>query len=551
MRRLRLIVPRYPYFNIYSRIPMPSLGLVSIGTVVSRAGRYAVEIVDENNYHGPLDHHRLQAERPADVVGIYGGLSSTALRVYELASRYRAMGVPTLAGGAHVTALPEEAIRHGVDVVVLGEGEETVIEVLDALEAGRSLAGVAGLAYRDGEAVRRTGARAPIADLDTLPTPDFSLLVNPRRRSRFVPVGRTRGCNFRCEFCAVHSQFGRTRWASPERTFEQLRDLRRQGHRIFFFADDNFAQDRPGTVRLLRLIIRWRETMRRARRPCFIIQARAQIGRDADLLRLMRRAGVTTMCIGLESPIDEDLKAMRKGQSAAAMEADLASIRRHGFYIHGMFIFGYPLAEGAPAGARLTVRERADRFLDFVRRTRLDTIQVMKAVPLPGTGLSRRLERAGRIYPRDEVGWDKYDGNWVVFEPDRGTSAVALQEEATRIMREFYRARNVAKWAYMVPFSPVDLAYYTARKAFELGRAYLREWRGLRRGTNRATHLRDAIRRISADSLLAGLHAVRRRWRNAIWKTGAVFLIRGWLESFRREGFRELLTRYHSRIPGA
>jgi len=458
MKRLRLIVPRYPYFNIYSASPMPPLGLVSVGTVVSRTGRYAVEIIDENNYRGPLDHRRLQEDRPADVVGIYGGLTSTVLRAYELACCYRGMGVPTLAGGAHVIALPEEAVSRGVDVVVLGEGEETVLEVLEALEAGRSPAGIPGLAYLEGKAIRRTAPRPPIADLDALPTPDFSLLVNPRRRLRFVPVGRTRGCNFHCEFCAVHRQFGPTRWASPERTFEQVRNLWGQGHRFFFVIDDNFAQDRRGTVTLLRSIIGWREA----------IQARSEVGRDLELLRLMQRAGVTSICIGLESPIDEDLRAMRKGRSAADMEADLANLHRHGFYIHGMFIFGYPQTEDSSTGSRLTARQRADRYLDFTRRTRLDTIQVMTAVPLPGTDLARRLSEAGRIYPLDEVGWDKYDGNWVVFEPDGGTSAAALQEEATRIMREFYRAR-VQRGHVGAPYR--DLALLYGQPAPEAGNA--------------------------------------------------------------------------------
>ena len=235
---------------------------------------------------------------------------------------------------------------------------------------------------------------------------------------------------------------------------------------------------------------------------------------------------------------------MRKGQSAAEMEADLAAIRRFGFYIHGMFIFGYPRGEGEQSPASgMGLAERADRYLAFIRRTRLDTIQVMKPVPLPGTDLARRLQRAGRIYPLSEVGWDKYDGNWVVFQPDPGTSAVALQEEATRIMREFYRSRNVAKWLYIAPISPLDAAYYTARKAWELWQGYRRERRGLLAGVSRTAHLREALRRIAIDSLGAGWCAVKRRWRNACWRTGAVFLIRRWLEGFRRERFRERLQR--------
>lgn len=540
MRHLRLIVPRYPYYNVYSRISIPPVGLVFVGTAVARTGRYTVEIIDENNYRGELDHRRLQRERPADAVGLYAGMTSTAPRVYEVARLYHKLGVPVMAGGAHVTALPEEALANGVDVVVLGEGEETAVAVLDALAAGGSLAGVAGIAYAEGGAVGRTAARPPRADLDRLPTPDFSLLVNVRRRPRYVPVSRTRGCNFRCEFCAVRNQLGRTRWASPERTFEQVRELWAHGFRRFFFTDDNFAQDRAGTVTLLERIIAWRHSV--GVRPRFYVQVRAEVGRDHELLRLMRRAGVTTVCLGLESPLDEDLRAMRKGQSAAAMERDVGSFRRHGFYVHGMFIFGYPRPEGA-AKASLSMHDQANRYLTFIRRARIDTIQVMKPVPLPGTELARRLAAAGRIYPLSDVGWDKYDGNWVCFEPEKGTSAVDLQDEATRIMREFYRPRNLAKWLYIAPLSPLDLAYVTVRTALRSWSAYVREWRTLRHGQGRVAHLRGALRRILGESLSAGWQAFKRRWRNAFWRTGAVFVIKGWLASFHREGFRDLLMR--------
>ena len=148
-RRLRMVIPAYPAFNIYSRIARvtTALGPVSVATAVHEMEGWDVEVIDENNYRrsaprnglGLPDHKALQESRPADVVGFYGGLTSTIPRLYELARLYREWGVRTIAGGQHFTGenIPE-ALANGIDVVVTGEGEEAIKELLYAFEGRRS-----------------------------------------------------------------------------------------------------------------------------------------------------------------------------------------------------------------------------------------------------------------------------------------------------------------------------------------------------------------------------------------------------------------------------
>ncbi|HHT9117068.1 MAG TPA: hypothetical protein ACFYD1_00415, partial [Candidatus Hypogeohydataceae bacterium YC38] len=103
MKKLfRFIIPKYPYYNIYSRIKMPPRGAVSVATAVAHKGDFQVEIIDENNFSGVLDHRIIQGQRPADFVGLYGGLTSTIPRLYQVASYYQGLGVPTAAGGNHI-----------------------------------------------------------------------------------------------------------------------------------------------------------------------------------------------------------------------------------------------------------------------------------------------------------------------------------------------------------------------------------------------------------------------------------------------------------------
>jgi radical SAM superfamily enzyme YgiQ (UPF0313 family) len=186
-RRMRIVVPAFAAFNIYSRIARitTALGPVCVASSVAEMGGWDAEVIDENNYRrfGPRDERRmpdhaaLQAARPADIVGFYGGLTSTVPRVYELARQYKNIGVTTIAGGQHF--VPEnlpEALANGIDYVVMGEGEETIKELLAALTNGGDLRAIKGLAFlEDGEIVC-TEARKPITDFDRLPLPNFALV---------------------------------------------------------------------------------------------------------------------------------------------------------------------------------------------------------------------------------------------------------------------------------------------------------------------------------------------------------------------------------------
>ncbi|MFN3467329.1 MAG: cobalamin-dependent protein, partial [Candidatus Brocadiales bacterium] len=161
MKLFRLVIPKFPYFNVYSRIKMPPRGAVSVATAVSSLNGFRVEIIDENNFSGPLDHKIIQEERPADAVGFYGGLTSTIPRLYEVASVYQGLGVPTLAGGNHINACVEEALSSGIDVVIMGEGEYTLPEAVRAISSGEELSAVPGISFERRGQIVYTPRRAP------------------------------------------------------------------------------------------------------------------------------------------------------------------------------------------------------------------------------------------------------------------------------------------------------------------------------------------------------------------------------------------------------
>ncbi len=519
MKLFRLVIPKFPYFNVYSRIKMPPRGAVSVATAVSLLEGFKVEIIDENNFSGPLDHRLIQKERPADVVGLYGGLTSTIPRLYQIASFYQSLGVPTVAGGNHINACVEEALSSGVDVVVMGEGEYILPDVVRAIASEKELSTVTGVAFKKNNQTLYTTRRPPIQDLDRLPIPNFDLIRDLKTRIMFIPLGRTRGCNFVCEFCAVNQHLGHTRSNSPGYVMEEIVRSVEKGYNVFFFTDDNFAQERDSTAELCRLITEYKR--RSGKNLSFTVQVRADAARDEELLRLMREADVEILCIGYESPIEEDLKNMKKGLNLKKLDEYTQTLKRYGFYIHGMFILGYPTFNDSKYRLNISMAERAERFWQFIRRNDIDTIQIVKPVPLPGTVLERKLKEENRLYPLSLVDYSKYDGNWLCFEPDSDIGTKDFMFQTERLVKRFYNLWMIPRLLYQIPLYPLEV---TVR--FLNG--FVRGLLGGRRGTLGA---------LLKESFANARRQAWRKFRNLRLRFGGRIILEKWKQDFVKENF--------------
>jgi radical SAM superfamily enzyme YgiQ (UPF0313 family) len=497
-----MISPGYPDFNVYSRVARmtTALGPLCVATVVSHMQGWDVEAIDENNYRkfGPRDrnlrpdHATLQAIRRADVVGLYGGLSCTIPRLYELADYYKQKDVTTIAGGQHfVGDNVRDALENGVDYVVLGEGEHTIGELLGVIEGGGNPDGVQGIAFmRNGELIQ-TGERPPITDFDALPLPDFSLLRYAR--IKLYPVGWIRGCGMNCEFCTVK---GKARAATPGRVVEQIASLlEAHNARHFFIVDDLFGHSRRDTMELCETLADYQRAV--GTRLDISVQIRLDRGKDSELLSAMRKAGINTVFIGFESPIAEELVAMDKRTNPDEMQEMTRLYHRAGFLVHGMFIFGYPLPKGVEM--KMSADERVWRFRRFIRVSRLDTIQVVLPIPLPGTELTDRLTAENRVFPRSYIGWEYYDGNFPLFKPDEPLTPEDMQLAARKIMGRFYRFRYMFAIGANILIFPAML--------------------------------------FSLWNIKFGWRKWYRNWRNDLVRFGGWIIIRRWTSHLRRGSF--------------
>ncbi|MFC1453816.1 B12-binding domain-containing radical SAM protein [Verrucomicrobiota bacterium] len=506
--RFRMVVPAFPAFNIYSRVARltTALGPLSVATVVNKMDGWDVEVIDENNYRkfGPRDnaglpdHNTLQTIRQADVVGLYGGLSSTINRLYDLARAYRQKGVITIAGGQHFAGEnAQEALQNGVDYVVVGEGENTIRELLQAIRDKRDPSEIRGIKFMRAGNIVQTGERPPITDFESLPLPDFDLIRYTR--ISIYPVDWTRGCGMNCEFCTVK---GKPRSASVERVLEQIATaLEKHNARHFFIVDDLFGHKREDTLRLCGMLADYQKAV--GANIDITVQIRLDRSRDAELLKAMRLAGINKICIGFESPIADELTAMNKHIKPEDMLAMTKLYHQAGFIVHGMFIFGYPI----PGNARLdmTLNERVKHFRSFISKARLDTLQVLLPVPLPGTEMTARLAAQGRIFPKESIGWEYYDGNFPLFRPDDPLTPEDMQTALRKIMGRFYRFRSSLVICLNILVFPAMI--------FSLG------------------------------NINFGWRKWHRNWRSSIIRFGGWLMIRHWLADFKKGTFSQKLAR--------
>ena len=445
MPKIILIEPRPPNLHIFSQFYSPRLGTFILGTLMRGRGWEAEVVIEEWE---ALDYEAL---RRADLVGI-STITSTAPRAYAIADRLRAQGVKVMLGGPHVTFLTEEAMGHA-DFVIRGEGEKALPAFANAWEQGLGLENVPNLSYWQEGVMRHNPMQSHVDDLDAIPIPDLTLSKAMSRQvdgKVVIPVQTSRGCPYACSFCSVTGMFGhKFRFRSTANVMNELRRYDSRRHFIFFY-DDNFTANAEHTKELLRAMIAAEFKFQ------WSAQVRASVAKDAELVRLMKKAGCQIVFIGFESLNPQSLKVMKKGQTVAEIARAVKVLRRRRIRIHGMFVFGFD--EDDWRTVRRTVR--------FAKRSRLTSSQFMILTPLPGSDFYNKACEQQRIRFRD---WNLYAAHHVVFEPAK-LAPLDLQRAQIYCHKKFYSLATTLR--KMINFEWVDIAI--AHYARKLNRNWLK-----------------------------------------------------------------------------
>ena len=358
--------------------PYPPLGLLYISAHLKRRG-FDVAVFDSTFRTFAEFEATLRRQRPA-VVGLYCNLM-TKRTVLRMVATCRAAGIPVVLGGPDPPYYAERYLDAGADVVVVGEGELTLEELLPRLSAaagGRDLAGVAGIVYRDGEGrLVRTPPRALIRDLDAQPWPDRDAIdLAPYLAAWRTRHGRgslslltARGCPFTCRWCS-RSVFGEThRRRSAAGVADEAQMLvERWRPEMLWYVDDVFTIHRG-------FVLAYADEMaRRSLRVPFECISRADRV-DPDVADALARLGCVRVWLGSESGSQRVLDAMDRRVTVEQVASATRLLQRRGIEV-GMFIMlGYPGED--EADLRATV--------DHLKHAAPDVFLTTLAYPIRGT----------------------------------------------------------------------------------------------------------------------------------------------------------------------
>lgn len=285
-----------------------------------------------------------------------------------------------IVGGHHASLSPNDLNHPAVDAVVIGEGEETARELAAALEEGRDLKEVPGLALNQNGVQQLTGIREQVNDLDDLPLPARHLLQKNAKRyfmgfqRPLVMMETGRGCPHRCEFCSVWRFFqGKCRTKSPERVVEEIATIQAE---FVIFVDDNFFLSVPRARQIAEILIT------KGIRRKITVQVRSDtIVAHPDLLTLWTKAGLWKVFIGLEKVGDDELSSLGKRNSVRNNEEAIKILQAHNIEICASFIVDpqYDHQDFA-------------RLKNYLRKWNLQFPSLTVLTPLPGTDLFQRLK---------------------------------------------------------------------------------------------------------------------------------------------------------------
>ncbi|MBC8233440.1 B12-binding domain-containing radical SAM protein [bacterium] len=339
----------------------PPLGLAYIGAVAKQAGHY-VRIIDAAAWSFDDLSQAVRREAP-EVIGITcwtieRGQAFKAAHVAKEA----APNARVIMGGPHATAFPEHMfLRAPTDYVALGEGEETIQELLDVIAKDGDVSKVKGIAYqRDGEC-HRTERRPFITDLDSIPLPlheefdyrQYNGMHDSARRAAAIITSR--GCPFRCTFCSSTVYWGRKyRKRSVENVLTEIELLYQyHGIRALLFFDDNLVIDRNRCIALCQaLCARNNRRLRLTAKGMDLIwAAEGSVKVDPELLGWMKRAGCYRIDFGVESGSPKILKNINKAFTVQDTRNAFRLCREAGIRPNAYLMFG------APGETRRTINE--------------------------------------------------------------------------------------------------------------------------------------------------------------------------------------------------
>ena len=427
--KILLIAAIDPYFEPHSRFPNLGLGYLA-SAILHKFPTFDIRIT------GRDVKKTLTSWRP-DLVGI-----TSISANYDFAKQYakdaKQLNIPVIIGGPHITTLPE-TMTEDMAFAVMGEGEQTIIELVDALLNHKPVSGIRGIAYRyGGGSLNLTQPRELIEPIDKIRPPARHLL----KIRKHAGIFSSRGCPYRCVFCFSCRFWQKVRYFSAEYVIEELRQMAKDYdvRRVSFYDDLMIAN----LERLEKLVemINQDPVLRKIK---YKLNARANLVTD-KMARLLSKMHVDAVGFGMESGNDRVLRYL-KGVSVSVHDnyAAVKNLHRYGIAASASFIIGSPDE---------TEAEIQDTY-DFINNSGLDFVDTYVLIPYPGTPIWDYAKSIGAVTDKD-MDWKRLDVYHAKVENPVILSRTISKERMAKINNKFQRQRIflAMKKAWFHPLFP-------------------------------------------------------------------------------------------------
>jgi len=435
--RLLFVEPPKEYWFVMGEYLPPPTGLLALAAYVERElPGTEIGVVDcqAEGKGWPELEKSIESFSPSIVAT--SGFTCNAYvcaKVAELAKKVDER-IVTIVGGQHFSAIPEESLRDfpEIDYIVRGEGEQTLVELIRALEQAKGFPDVRGLSFKNNGGIVHTPPRSLIENLDSLPYPAYHLLgknigkyhftMMAGKNTSYMILEGSRGCSFKCSFCTQWRHWGGTwRTKSAKRIADEMEHLHTDfGGQFLWLTDDNFDYEKRGKPL-------WQELKARkfSKDIVWFFQARMDdIVKHPDLVAKMHEVGNNWILVGVESDSPERLKEFRKGIQKSPAAQAVKILNDNDIFSQSMLIIG----------SRKDTEESIEQLRRFTLS--LDTNFAIYTVltPFPGTDIYQEAAQNGWLEDRN---FANYDMSHAIM-PTESLSRMEVQEELYKCYKDFY-----------------------------------------------------------------------------------------------------------------
>ncbi len=454
IKKIILIYPPFPMEERYGKglsqigTTLPPLGLLSLAAVLEQ-NKYEVKVYDSDLLNSNVERLvEYVKDYAPDFIGIYCNTSNYH-RVVNYADNLKKISNSKIClGGPHPAIEPQEVLKNpSVDMIIMGEGELTIKELLDFLFQGKDLSAVKGLAYKkNNNEIVINQKRELIQNLDTLPMPARHLVPIEKyhpsphhyKELPMTTMVLSRGCPFGCTYCASRNVWGRSyRTRSVDKAIEEIKFLiKAYSIRNINFWDDLWGMKRDWTEEFCKRMISDKIKI------SWSCERRVDTV-DMDILKLMKQAGCYSIFYGIESLDQDCLNAVNKGIKVEHAQKAMALTKKAGIEVRANFILGLP--NETP--------EKVKIMLEKICKINPDYIKFNILTPYPGTTLYQEV-KSGKwgIFKED---YDRATGYFATFLPYGYKNFEELEAIRRYAFRKFHlrpkyifsRIKKIRSWS--------------------------------------------------------------------------------------------------------